>query len=285
MIKRYSMLLSAMLFVAFSVHAQIKTPAPSPVGKISQELGLGKVEVEYSRPSAKNRTVYGDLVPYGAMWRTGANASTKINFTEDVNFGGVPVPKGNYALYTTPGKNEWEVILYKNTTFWGTPDKDFSEADVAARVKAASKNVKDFVETFTINIGNITNNSADLQLVWENTSVSVPMTFDVDTKVMADIKAQMEGPSAGVFYQSARYYYEEKKDMNTALGWINTAIEKGGEKFWYLRLKANILAELKRYPEAISTAERSTEIARSEGNADYPRMNDKSIAEWKTKMK
>lgn len=285
MIKRYSMLLSAMLFVAFSVHAQIKTPAPSPVGKISQEVGLGKVEVEYSRPSAKSRTVFGDLVPYGTMWRTGANASTKINFSEDVNFGGVAVPKGNYALYTIPGKNEWEVIVYKNTTFWGTPDKDFSEADVAARVKAASKNTKEFAETFTINIGNITNNSADLQLVWENTSVSVPMTFDVDTKVLADIKAQMEGPSAGVFYQSARYYYEEKKDMNTALGWINTAIEKGGEKFWYLRLKANILGELKRYPEAISTAERSTEIARKEGNADYPRMNDKSIAEWKTKMK
>ncbi len=285
MIKRYSLLLTAMLLVAFTAHAQIKTPSPSPVGKISQEVGLGKVEVEYSRPGAKSRTVYGDLVPFGAMWRTGANASTKINFTEDVTFGGVAVPKGNYALYTIPGKNEWEVIVYKNTTFWGTPDKDFNEADVAARVKAASKNVKEFVETFTINLANISNNAAELQLVWENTAVSVPLTFDVDTKVMADIKAQMEGPSAGVFYQSARYYYEEKKDMNTALGWINTALEKGGEKFWYLRLKANILAELKRYPEAISTAERSTEIARKEGNADYPRMNDKSIAEWKTKMK
>jgi len=265
--------------------AQIKTPAPSPVCKISQEVGLGKVEIEYSRPSAKGRAVIGELVPYNEMWRTGANASTKINFTEDVTFGGVAVPKGNYALYTVPNRNEWELILYKNTTFWGTPDKDFVETDVAARVKAPAKSVKDMVETFTMNIGNITNSAADLQLMWENTSVSVPMTFNTDTKVLADIKAQMEGPSANTYYQSARYYYEEKKDMKQALEWVDKSLEKGGDKFWILRLKANILGELGRYQEAIATAEKSTALAQKEGNADYPRMNTRSIADWKVKMK
>jgi hypothetical protein len=265
--------------------AQIKTPAPSPVCKISQEVGLGKVEIEYSRPSAKGRAVIGELVPYNEMWRTGANASTKINFTEDVTFGGVAVPKGNYALYTVPNRNEWELILYKNTTFWGTPDKDFVETDVAARVKAPAKSVKDVVETFTMNVGNITNSSADLQLMWENTSVSVPMIFNTDTKVLADIKAQMEGPSANTYYQSARYYYEEKKDMKQALEWADKSLEIGGDKFWILRLKANILGELGRYQEAIATAEKSTALAQKEGNADYPRMNTRSIADWKVKMK
>jgi hypothetical protein len=268
-----------------SAVAQIKTPAPSPVCKISQEVGLGKVEIEYSRPSAKGRAVIGELVPYNEMWRTGANASTKINFTEDVTFGGVAVPKGNYALYTVPNRNEWELILYKNTTFWGTPDKDFVETDVAARVKAPAKSVKDVVETFTMNVGNITNSSADLQLMWENTSVSVPMIFNTDTKVLADIKAQMEGPSANTYYQSARYYYEEKKDMKQALEWADKSLEIGGDKFWILRLKANILGELGRYQEAIATAEKSTALAQKEGNADYPRMNTRSIADWKVKMK
>ncbi|MFZ4635534.1 MAG: DUF2911 domain-containing protein [Saprospiraceae bacterium] len=282
--KKIYYLTSVALFCCLTTAiAQIKTPAPSPVCKISQEVGLGKVEIEYSRPSAKGRAIVGELVPYNEMWRTGANASTKINFTEDVAFGGVAVPKGNYALYTVPNRNEWELILYKNTTFWGTPDKDFLETDVAARVKVPSKSLKDMVETFTMNIGNITNSSAELQLMWENTSVSVPMTFNTDTKVLADIKAQMEGPSANTYYQSARYYYEEKKDMKQALEWVDKSLEKGGDKFWILRLKANILGELSRYPEAIATAEKSTALAQKEGNADYPRMNERSIAEWKQK--
>ena len=283
--KIYYLTSVAFIFSMSAAVAQIKTPAPSPVCKISQEVGLGKVEIEYSRPSAKGRAVIGELVPYNEMWRTGANASTKINFTEDVTFGGVAVPKGNYALYTVPNRNEWELILYKNTTFWGTPDKDFVETDVAARVKAPAKSVKDVVETFTMNVGNITNSSADLQLMWENTSVSVPMIFNTDTKVLADIKAQMEGPSANTYYQSARYYYEEKKDMKQALEWADKSLEIGGDKFWILRLKANILGELGRYQEAIATAEKSTALAQKEGNADYPRMNTRSIADWKVKMK
>lgn len=269
---------------AVAATAQIKTPAPSPLAKVSQEVGLGKVELDYSRPSAKGRTVFGDLVSYGEMWRTGANNSSKITFSEDVVFGGIAVPKGTYALYTVPGRAEWDVLLYKNTSFWGVPGNEFKESDVAARVKVAARKTGAAVETLTMDVANITNKTADFQLSWENTLISVPMVFDTDSKVMADIKSQMEGPNAGTYYQSARYYFEEGKDMNMALSWINSAIEKGGEKFWYLRLKANILGELKRYPEAIATAERSTEIARKEGNTDYPRMNDKSIAEWK-KMK
>ena len=276
--------LSALL-VGFTVaNAQIKTPAPSPIGKISQEVGLIKVDIEYSRPSAKGRKVYGDLVPFGTMWRTGANASTKITVSEDAKVAGMPLPKGTYALYTIPGEKEWTVLFYKNSTFWGTPEpKDFKEEDVQARVTVPSIPIRDLVETFTLNINNLRNNGGDLEIIWEYTKIVVPITTDTDNKVMKAIEATMAGPGANDFNAAARYYYEEKKDMGQALIWVDKALEKGGDKFWILRLKANILAEQGRYKDAIMVAGKSTELAKIDGNEDYPRMNDKSIAEWSKK--
>ncbi len=265
--------------------AQIKTPAPSPTSKVSQDVGLIKVEVEYSRPSIKGRKIFGDLVPFGEMWRTGANASTKVTFSDDVQASNVSLPKGTYALYTIPGETDWTIIFYKDITIWGAPEpKDFKEEQVAGRFKVPVQKMADKVETFTINIGNLTNNGADLELMWENTKVVIPITVDTDGKVMADIKSTMGGPSANDYYSAARYYYEAKKDLKQALGWVNSCLEKGGEKFWILRLKANIQADLGMYNDAITTANRSTELAKADGNTDYPRMNEKSIMEWKKKM-
>ena len=276
--------LSVLLAAFFTADAQIKTPAPSPVGKVSQELGLIKVDLEYSRPSAKGRKVFGDLVPFGTMWRTGANASTKITVSDDAKVAGMPLPKGTYALYTIPGEKDWTVIFYKNTSFWGAPEpKDFKEEDVQARISVASITTRDWVETFTLNFNNLRNNGGDLEIIWEYTKVVIPISTDTDSKVMKAIETTMGGPSAGDFNAAARYYYEEKKDMAQALVWVDKALEKGGDMFWILRLKANILAELGRYKEAVAVAEKSTELAKKEGNADYPRMNDKSIAEWSKK--
>lgn len=277
--------LSALLsLVSYApVFAQIKTPAPSPVCKVTQEFGLIKADLEYSRPSAKGRKIFGDLVPFGEMWRTGANASTKVTFSDDASVGGTKLPKGTYALYTIPGEKEWSVIFYKNTTFWGTPGNDFKEEDVAARVNVPAQSLRDAVETFTMNFNNLRNNGADLEISWEYTKVVVPITVDTDSKVMADIKTTLDGPSAGAYYAAARYYYEEKKDMAQALAWVDKSLEKGGEKFWIVRQKALIQAELGRYKDAIATAEKSTELAKADGNSDYPRMNEKSITEWKKK--
>lgn len=276
--------LSALLTFFGTLNAQIKTPAASPVGKISQEVGLIKVDVEYSRPSAKGRKVFGDLVPFGTLWRTGANASTKVTFSEDAKAAGMPLPKGTYALYTIPGEKEWTIIFYKNTTFWGAPDpKDFKEEDVQARFTVPSQTQRDLVETFSINIGNIRNNGADLEIVWEYTKVVVPIMVDTDAKVMKTIQTTMAGPSANDYYGAARYYYEEKKDMAQALAWVDKSLELGGDKFWILRLKANILGEMGKYKDAIMVAEKSTELAKKEGNEDYPRMNEKSIMEWSKK--
>jgi tetratricopeptide (TPR) repeat protein len=266
--------------------AQLKTPQASPVSKISQEVGLTKVEIEYSRPSAKGRKVFGELVRFGEMWRTGANASTKVTFGEDAMVGpaGSKLTKGTYALYTIPNKDKWTVIFYTNTSYWGTPDEDYKEEEVAAKFDISTTSLNDNVETFTIAVANLRNNGADIEISWEKTKLVVPIKFDTDSKVMADIKAQMDGPSAGTFYASARYYYDEKKDLNTALEWVNKSLEKGGDKFWILRLKAMILADLGRYKDAISVAEASSALATKEGNKDYPAMNEKSIADWKKKM-
>lgn len=265
--------------------AQIKTPAPSPTGKFSQDVGLIKVEVEYSRPSIKGRKIFGDLVPFGELWRTGANASTKVTFSDDVQAANVSLPKGTYALYTIPGESQWTIIFYKDITIWGAPEpKDFKDDQVAGQFKVPVQRLTDKVETFTINVGNLTNNGADLELIWENTKVAIPITVGTDEKVMSAIKSTMEGPSANDYYAAARYYYESKKDLKQALTWVNSCLEKGGEKFWILRLKANILGDLGMYNDAITTANRSTELAKADGNTDYPRMNEKSVMEWKKKM-
>ena len=282
--KKSIFLTSCLALLVTLASAQIKTPQPSPTAKVSQEVGLSKVDLEYSRPSAKGRKIFGDLVPFGELWRTGANASSKITFGEDVKVGGTSVPKGTYALYTTPGERQWEVVFYKNTTYWGTPEPaEYKMDDIAAKVTVPAVNLKESVESFTISIGNLKNNGADLEISWENTKVAVPFTLDTDSKVMADIKTQMEGPSANTYYSAARYYFEENKDLKQALAWVDQSLAKGGDKFWILRLKANIQAGLGMYKDAIATAEKSSDLAKKEGNADYQRMNAKSIEEWKMK--
>lgn len=272
------------LMSATTVFAQIKTPALSPLAKVTQEVGVTEVSIEYSRPSARSRKVYGDLLPYGEMWRTGANAATKITFKDKVSILGNALDAGSYALYTVPGEKEWAVIFYKNTKFWGTPGKDYDGNDEALRITVATTMLPAHVETFTIALDNLGNNKFDINLDWERTRVTIPVEMNTDEKVMSDIKKTLEGPDGRSFYSAAQYYFQENKSLDDALSYCNIAIEKSGEKFWMLRLKAQILAKMGKYKDAIAVAERSSEIATKEGNADYPRMNGKSIEEWR-KMK
>jgi Protein of unknown function (DUF2911) len=284
--KKLTIFLLALCLGSFAANAQIKTPQPSPVCKISQEVGLSNVAVEYSRPSMKGRKIFGDLVPFNEMWRTGANASTKITFGDDVTIGGTnKLPKGTYALYTIPGEKMWTIILHKNLTYWGTGGKDYKVEEDACRFEVAVQSTGYTVENFSMDVNNIKNTGAEILMSWENVRISIPFALDTDTKVMADIKTQMAGPSASTYYQAARYYLEEKKDLSQALVWVNMAMEKGGEKFWMMRNKALILGELGRYKEAVETAEKSSEMAKADDNQDYPRMNAKNISEWKMKIK
>lgn len=280
--KKLLLLCVAVLAFVASASAQIKTPAPSPSCKITQEVGLIKVDVDYSRPSAKGRKVFGELVPFGEIWRTGANSATKLTFSDDVMLGGNKVAKGTYALYTIPMEKEWTVIIYKNTTLGGNL-KEVKDDELAAKFNVPSARLNDAVESFSIAFDNLRNAGGDLILSWEKTKVVIPITLDTDAKVLADIKKVMAGPDAGAYYAAGRYYFEEKKDMKQALEWVNKSLEMGGDKFWILRMKSQIQAELKMYKDAVATAEKSLELAKADGNMDYVRMNEKSISEWKSK--
>ena len=274
--------LTFILFTSFALRAQIDVPAPSPLGTITQKVGLTEINIEYSRPSTKGRTIFGDLVPFGDLWRTGANGCTKIKINDKASIYGQDLEKGTYSVFTIPDKTEWTIILNKNTELWGSDE--YKKEEDALRFVVKPIQLREKVESFTIGTDNITNNSADISLSWEYTKVTFTVSFDTDSKVVADIKSKMDGPSASTYYQSARYYFDSGKDLTTALEWINKSIEKGGEKFWIVRQKALIQAGLKDYKGAIATAERSMQLAKEADNGDYIRLNEKSIMEWKAKL-
>jgi Protein of unknown function (DUF2911) len=268
------------LGLVLNIHAQIKTPAPSPVATINQKVGLLDVNVEYSRPSAKGRKIFGDLVPYNEIWRTGANASTKIEFTDDVTVGSIALKKGKYSFYVIPTEKEWTIIFNKNLTNWGADG--YLETEDAGRTSAIASKSSTFVESFTLGVNNLAPNGCTIDIAWENTFVSVPVKFDTDSKVTESIKNVMAGPSQNDFHSAARYYYDNNKDMGQALSWINMAIEKG-ENFLMLRQKSLIQAKLGDTKGAIETAKKSKALAETEKNMDYVRMNEKSIEEWSKK--
>jgi len=268
--------------LGIGLNAQIKTPAPSPSCELKQVVGLSDFTVEYSRPSVKGRTIFAadGLVPFGQMWRTGANASTKITFSDDVMIDGREVPAGKYALYTIPGANSWEVIIHKNTGHWGVGGKAYKETEDLMRMTVKPMSTGGMVETFTMDFANITSNSCNLEISWEKTKVSIPISLDVDTRVMNNIQKVMSGVSRGDYYTAARYFYDNDKDMNQALTWIKKANEMDA-KFWQLRLQAEIEAKMGNYTTAIKTAEKSKAAAFAADNEDYIRINDKNIAKWK----
>ncbi|HRI00443.1 MAG TPA: DUF2911 domain-containing protein [Saprospiraceae bacterium] len=260
------------------LHAQITTPAPSPFCKLEQKLGLGTVTVEYSRPSMKSRVVFGDLVPYDKMWRTGANASTKITFTEDVMVEGKTLAKGTYALYSIPGKETWDIIFYSDAIQSGLP-KNYDITKEALKVRVSAEQTLSSVESFTIDINDIKADAATLNLIWENVLVSVKLKFDVESKVLKNIDKVLAGPSADDYYIAARYYFDNGKDNSSALMWIQKS-NTADPQFWKLRLESLILAKAGRKQEAIEVATRSKTMAIAAGNDDYVKMNEDSIKEW-----
>ena len=268
-------------FVLVSLNAQIKTPAPSPLCKMSQTVGLTDISLEFSRPSMKGRTIFGDLVPYGTMWRTGANASSKITFSDDVKINDQPVKAGQYAIYTTPGQAEWEVVLYSDVSNWGVPE-EWKEDQVAARFKTKPITMPVKMESMTFLIDNIQIDKADLLLVWDNTLVPMSITVPTDELVMKTVNRTMNGPMAGDYYSAGRYYFESGKDKAKALEYVHKANDMD-PKFWTLRMESLILADMGKKSEAIATAKRSLSMAKEAGNDDYVRMNEKSIAEWSGK--
>lgn len=271
---------------SFSLSAQIKTPQPSPAATVIQTVGLTELEVEYSRPAKRDREIFGDLVPFDKMWRTGANKNTMITVDDVIIFGKDTLEAGEYAIFTTPknGKS-WDVYFYTDTENWGTPE-EWNDDNVAVKTTATVSKMSSVTESFTIGIDNVKMDGAELTFTWDK--VKAVAAFSVPTKetVIADINKVMNGPSAGDYYKAADFYLSEKMELPTALEYIDKALEMRKDKpFWYLRRKALIQAELGDYKNAIETAKLSMAGAKEANYENYIKMNQESIEEWSKKVK
>lgn len=262
--------------------AQIKSPQPSPGCKVTQTVGLTDITVEYSRPSVKGRTIFGGLVPFGEMWRTGANKNTIVTFSAPVKIAGKDLKAGSYSLFTVPGQSEWDIIFYTDTENWGLPEK-WDATKEAVRFKAKPEAVGFTIESFMIDLGDLKNDGLTMGIGWEKTWVSFGIQLNTDEVVSASIQKVMNGPSADDYYAAGRYYFEAGKDMKQAYDWLHKSNEMDA-KFWKLRQESLVLAAMGKYSDAIATAEKSKSMAVEAGNKDYERMNTESIAEWKKKM-
>lgn len=261
---------------------QIDTPRPSPLSTVTQKVGLTEFSITYSRPSAKSRKVFGDIVPLDKLWRTGANMATVLKSGDDFSINGTKIPAGEYSLFSIPGAEEWTIILNKTAKLSGT--NGYKEADDVIRLKAKSVKVMPAVETFNIGFNNLRDNAASIELTWENTRVSFDVQVEFDARVMKQIEDVMAGPSAGSYNSSASYYFNNGKDLNKALEYVNKALEKGGDKYWILSLKAQIQAGLNDYKGAVETAGKAKAMAQADEDDAYTKMNTDRINEWTPKI-
>lgn len=260
--------------------AQIQAPQPSPFSRVEQKVGLTDVTLEYSRPGMRGREIFGDLVPYDKVWRTGANENTKVTFSDDVIIDGKELKKGTYALYTIPKAGDWEVIFYSDSENWGTPEK-WDESKVALKTTAETEELPFEMETFTIFMDSLTHDSATFNIVWEDTVASFDVKFPTDSKVTASIDRAMNGPTAADYFAAATYYHDSGKDLKKAKEWVDKAVGmQDQDVFWMLRRKSLIEADLGMKKEAIESARRSLAAAEKANNADYVKMNKDSLKEW-----
>ena len=268
------------IVASISVEAQINTPAPSPSAKLMQTVGLTEVMIDYSRPNMRGREVYGNLVPFDKLWRTGANAYTKITFDTDVSIGGKEVKAGTYSIFTKPGASTWDVFFYTDIVGGGTPSK-WEESKVVAQVNVPVYKMDMPVETFTITVDDVMSNVASIGIIWANTYVAVPFTVPTDATVMKSIDKALNGPTADDYYAAAVYYSSEGKDINKAKEWMNKAMSMTEKPaFWQLRQQSLILAKAGDKKGAIEAAKKSLAGATEAGNDDYIKMNNDSLKEW-----
>ena len=280
--KKLSLLLVAMAF-SFTASAQLNTPAPSPFSKVEQKVGLSDVTLEYSRPSMRGRTIFGDLVPYDKLWRTGANNYTLISFGSDVKIAGQDVKAGTYSIFTKPSASSWEVFFYTDTQGGGTPS-EWDDSKVVAKTTVEVFTMPMNVETFTMTFDDLNSNGATLGMLWENVYVGVKFEVPTDATVMADIDKIMAGPGAGDYYAAAVYYADSGKDITKAQEWMEKAMSMTEKPaFWQLRQQSLIYAKAGNKKAAIETAKKSLAASEEAGNMDYVKMNKDSLKEWGAK--
>ena len=274
-----------LILTSFTSYSQLKTPSASTASEIEQVVGLTEIEIDYNRPSKKGRNIFGNLVPYGKIWRTGANSGTEISFSTDVTINGQNIKEGTYSIFSIPNKDSWEIILYADTDLWSVP-RNWDETKIIfqSNFKTNMNNGKS-VETFTISFDNITNNDFDLVFSWDDTYVIVPINVPTRSLVDNQIKSIMSGnPKSSDYYSAAVYYLQENNKLDFALDWMNKAIDMiENPRFFQLRQFSLILAANGKYREAIKVAKKSLELSIQANNQDYVKMNNDSISEWSKK--
>jgi hypothetical protein len=275
---KINFLILALLFVStIGMAQQIQMPQASPSSKIIQKVGLTDVTVDFSRPSTKGRKIFGELVPFGQVWRTGANGATVLTFSTEVSISGTKVPAGSYALYSIPGKSTWTMILSKNTKLWGAIG--YEAKDDVLRFNATPAKTSRMYDSFEIGFSNLTDASADLSIKWEQTRVEFTIQTEVDPIVMTDIKKQVidaKSTNPALLYQAANYYFTNNKDQNQAYTWIKQSTESD-QKYWTLHLQAKIELSLGKKTAALESATRSKKLAEEGKNQDYVGLNDRLI--------
>ncbi|UCD59746.1 MAG: DUF2911 domain-containing protein [Flavobacteriaceae bacterium] len=274
----------ALLFSAV-LTAQIEIPDASPFSKVEQDVGLTKITVAYSRPGAKGRKIFGGLVPYGRIWRVGANESTKFTADSDISVMGNYLPRGTYALYAFPYEDYWEVVFHKNTEHWGDGRKAYNPAEDAFRIRINPLKTSGYQENFLITFDVINHNAINMLWIWENTLIKIPIAVDTDSKMMEEIATGIkQNPTAQTYYEAARYLQEQGKLYTQALIYLNKAIEIGGDTYYFYRVKSLVEAALEDYESAINSAQKSLELAQKEDKDEFVRMNEQNISLWKDKQ-
>jgi tetratricopeptide (TPR) repeat protein len=268
------------LLLSFNISSQIQTPAPSPATKVQQTIGLTDITLEYARPSVRDRVVFGNLVPFNKMWRTGANENSIISFSTSIKIGNTDVPAGKYSVYTIPNENSWEFILYSDYNNWGLPS-DWDENKVVVRQKFTPIKLENKMESFKFALDDLTNNSFTLGVTWGYFYLPVEIKLPTTKIVMSSIEEVLKNPTSSDLYKAAVYLLQENRDLRMAKEWMNQSIAMmENPRFYQLRQQSLIYAALKDYKMAIKVAKSSLEKSIVAGNADYEKMNQDSISIW-----
>lgn len=283
-----------MTFVSFGQNSNFPlVQEPSTFSKIVQVIGIDTLKLEYSKPNIKGRVFFGEIVPWGSVWRTGANASTKIELSQNMFLNGNLVPKGKYSLLTIPNKESWVIILNKNTSLWGHYGYNQDEDFLRFNVKALKS--EEYLETFNIVFKKTDQYNSNIEISWGNIRVPFKIEVDrkgVDERIMASIKEKLNNPkahkdpivSAHIYFFSALYYQESDRDLNQALEWINKAIKIKSVNYFYY-YKSEMLGAMNKYQEAIVTSKIGQDIFNSGNNTEWKLKYSEQIKKWMNKLK
>lgn len=283
--KKLSILLFVITFISHLTFAQLNLPPSSPDAEFKQQVGFTELKVKYSRPGAKGRKIFGGLVPYGELWRTGASDATTIHFSDTVHVNGNIIPAGTYSLFTIPNQEEWTIIINKDTAMHGA--SNYSKDQDLVRFMIKPEKSLRFYDSFTIEVNDIVKGSASIYLLWENTQIKLNLKTDAEERVLAEIKDKIiikKEDKPSLYYQASLYYFNSNKDLSQAWEWIKTANKKGDD-VGYLQLQAKIEAGLGNYGAAIKTAEASSLLAKTKKLDQIVTANEKLITEWKSKSR